>query len=372
MANANLRAVRVLGGDNLPQIVNRELGDGTRLLEVVQLNNLRWPYVSDRPLDKYGPAEVTYTLTSPLSLGATTISLSGVASYLIRPSMIALFIEQLPSGVVNSETVVVSKYDGATLTFATATVNSYRAGAYLYICMALAGRGVVLGTGDTILIPISQSSTSQVAGADVARLYGTDLLMNRGQSFESAGTYVYGDGGGYLQLDPVSGDLATVSGFDNLAQALGHRIQTSLGWNAYNPAFGSTVHELLGRAGNAPLIKLYANRLKVELLRDPRVASVQSVDAVFSDTIVTFKISFIPSGTTDAKARLLEVSIPLGALRHGCYRLYTNRLPHHRQRTGARLAIRHRESHRSQRRIGNAGLPRCAGGQHRGYGSKAD
>jgi phage baseplate assembly protein W len=75
-------------------------------------------------------------------------------------------------------------------------------------------------------------------------------------------------------------DLATVSGRDNLAQALTLRLLIARGELRAlgHPQYGSRVHELLGEALDGPNLELLRRHVRHALLGDPRVAQVTRVD----------------------------------------------------------------------------------------------
>lgn len=126
---------------------------------------------------------------------------------------------------------------------------------YLTDDPALASDTVLL-TGSAIMIPAAGQAGH---AGDPMSVFGQDVALPNGQ----------------LQVN--NGDLATLSGVDNLSQALRHNIDTEPGDLLFHPRYGCGAHHLLGRAdapANALLAEGYIRR---SLSADPRVASVRQV-----------------------------------------------------------------------------------------------
>jgi phage baseplate assembly protein W len=115
--------------------------------------------------------------------------------------------------------------------------------------------------GDYLKIPSAATTSSAVVGEDAL---GADTQMLNG-------AFVLSD----------SGDLAIVSGRENLAQALGHRIKTPYKTYLPHPGYGCEIHELLGAPNDATRNLLARGLIRRAMLRDPRAeeASVQAESA---------------------------------------------------------------------------------------------
>jgi phage baseplate assembly protein W len=132
---------------------------------------------------------------------------------------------------------------------------------------AQATAGVVL-TGSQILVPapvpVIQSTT------DPAKVFEVDAAL---------------DVNGLLQADE-NGDLAVVSGVDNLDQALSNRVETDNGELIWHPEYGTLVRQLLGSINGPNAGLLAANYNSAAVLLDPRVQSVdKSVVNIAVDSI---------------------------------------------------------------------------------------
>lgn len=85
-----------------------------------------------------------------------------------------------------------------------------------------------------------------------------------------------------VDLDLGPGDLATVSGLDNLVQALQLRLLIHRGHLSHlgHDNYGSRVADLIGEPldrGNLRLLERYARQA---ILADPRVAKIHSITAI--------------------------------------------------------------------------------------------
>ena len=91
-----------------------------------------------------------------------------------------------------------------------------------------------------------------------------------------------------LQVDE-SGDLAIVTGADNLRQQLGHRVATPRGQARRHPEYGCLIYRLLGTANGPMAAQLGAEYVKSALLADYRVDKVASSVATVTGDAVTIQ-----------------------------------------------------------------------------------
>lgn len=74
-------------GDTIESIAQKFLGDVSRSTEIVSLNRLRFPYISDDVYDQLTPAKATGTLNVPISAGDLSVNLASyVANGIISQS----------------------------------------------------------------------------------------------------------------------------------------------------------------------------------------------------------------------------------------------------------------------------------------------
>jgi hypothetical protein len=116
-------------------------------------------------------------------------------------------------------------------------------------------RGVLL-SGSLIRIPAPGGKST--GGASDGRAYGRDAAMaNR------------------LLTADSNGDLAVVSGVDNLSQQLRHRVVTPRGQAIRHPDYGCLIWKLSGKANSPVLGFIGAEYVKSTLAADYRVSSVE-------------------------------------------------------------------------------------------------
>lgn len=119
-----------------------------------------------------------------------------------------------------------------------------------------AGRNVRT-IGETLLIPLDADVEQGISTESwLDDFIGEDLELK--QDFRS----------------DIYGDLATVTGLQNLAQALDHRFMTERGELLYHPEYGSNLHQLVGR--REPFI---LEMIELEIIetayQDPRVDHIE-------------------------------------------------------------------------------------------------
>lgn len=126
----------------------------------------------------------------------------------------------------------------------------------------------VLLTGSQILVPAPVPVISSTT--DPAKVFEIDIAL---------------DVDGLLQAD-ADGDLAVVSGVDNLKQALKNRVVTDNGELIFHPEYGTLVRQLLGAMNGPNAGLLAAQYVSASLLLDPRVQSVdKSVVNIVGDDV---------------------------------------------------------------------------------------
>ena len=103
-------------------------------------------------------------------------------------------------------------------------------------------------------------------------LYGTDLKL----FMETRSEYM---GLGADLLVNQKGDLQTVSGRENLGQAILHRLLTRKGElrDIGHPDYGSRLHELIGEPNNERTRELVRLYVKECISQEPRVQDIKSL-----------------------------------------------------------------------------------------------
>ncbi|MDE2233358.1 MAG: hypothetical protein KGJ90_04590 [Patescibacteria group bacterium] len=109
-----------------------------------------------------------------------------------------------------------------------------------------------------------------------------------------------------------TGDFQTIAGYNNLAWALGRRLQTTLGTLIYHSDFGSRIPPEVGNVQTSASATRIAAFGKSALLSDPRVSSVGSPTSTLSGpNQITFNGQVIPSGFNSNPVIINEVISPL-------------------------------------------------------------
>ena len=146
-----------------------------------------------------------------------------------------------------------------------ATLIAINGLAYPYLTgdPSMAGPAVLL-YGSLIKVPASGSP--QTVGSDPTQVFGTDIAL---------------DNNGNLVLT-ATGDLQTVTGVENLSQALTNRIRTWLRELLFHLAYGCGIGATLGK-GNGPTTGLLgAAYVSTACRADPRVLDVVSSSVTVS------------------------------------------------------------------------------------------
>lgn len=139
-------------------------------------------------------------------------------------------------------------------------------------------KDTILKPGQSILIPNLNFAESKTAenevynNPDVKDNYGKDILINN------------------KDLDIYNGDLALVSGIENLRQALLNRYSTLVGARIRIEAYG--IQASIGDALNATsaLIQASVHQTTVE---DPRVDSVEDINFKGKGDNLTVSVTYI-------------------------------------------------------------------------------
>lgn len=99
--------------------------------------------------------------------------------------------------------------------------------------------------------------------------------------------------GGRLQVDSSTGDLAVVSGRDNLKQALANRIGTEPGELIYHPDYGCKIHKRKGAKNTATMTLVGRMDVQEALAQENRLKVINSItvtsdgDALIANADVT-------------------------------------------------------------------------------------
>lgn len=259
------------------------LGDASQWMQLVSANQLTPPYLTLNASEVYGPATADISLSSSLTSGANTISLSN------QPLNISeVYLSYAGSSGLVAEAVGIESYDGQTITLDAALKNSYPQGARIQLFSSYVIQNAVLLPGDTILIPV------QVQGF---------TLNNQQQLIDAFGSDL---------ADPVSfasGDLATVSGVSTLLQRIRAALQTLLGSLPLQPQFGSRLAYAIGTPSTS--VK-WSALMSDALLRLPEVQSVANTSISVQGS-TAYVSATVQVRTSDATLQLLNEAFSIAA-----------------------------------------------------------
>jgi phage baseplate assembly protein W len=146
---------------------------------------------------------------------------------------------------------------------------------------------VILNGTDFIIIPAAQAAT---ATPDPDDAFGTDILLN------ADGTLGLNGGG----------DFQSISGLDNLRQALVNALKTNEKELIYHPTYGTLVRRILGTVNGPTSTLLAAEYSKATIEADSRIQQVDSASAVtVGDSITVYVFAETINGSpVSAKATL--------------------------------------------------------------------
>jgi phage baseplate assembly protein W len=146
------------------------------------------------------------------------------------------------------------------------------------------------------------------------RRQGSDLALTRYVGVPSAAPLASADSWGSLDLQVAATDLGTVSGRENLAQALTLRLLTEQGALTAlgHPAYGSRLVSLIGRLNDRTarnLARLYV----IEAVRqEPRVKALTTLavtPAPGQPDTLRIDLSVLPLDDTDPLSLTLDVTL---------------------------------------------------------------
>lgn len=113
-------------------------------------------------------------------------------------------------------------------------------------------------------------------------------------------------------MPPWNGDFQMITGYNNLAWALGRRLQTTLGTLVYHKNYGSRIPPQVGAVQTSGTAGKIAAFGKSALLSDPRVAQVlQSFAVLESNFTVGYQGTVQPQGVGSVPTEINEVIAPI-------------------------------------------------------------
>jgi len=280
-------ATYVVGqGDTVEILAQKLLGDVIQESTLITLNQLRYPFISDNPIDQYARPKGNVFLIGSVT-NPTSVTISNPNSVLVNPNDTVFLLEGSANGAG-----VVKSISGNTITF-NAVVNGAFDQAAIVTVFANQQNVTtqVLKTGDTLLYP-HNPTIAAAQPSSYSLLLGTDLQL---------------DDDGFLLKS--NGDIATVSALANLVQAVQMRLQTPLGALMLHPQYGNELFDVMGEAGNSYFKGLAKHYIEECVLQDTRITSVVASNLAFSKDAMTVDLAIVPIGAQDPITQ--SVSIPI-------------------------------------------------------------
>lgn len=272
-------------GETLELIAQFLLGDIGKTDTLIKINRLRYPYISDNPIDQFAFAKGTARLVGSYT-DASSITISNINAVTIL-SQDTIYVQQ----GINRSSAVVKSISGSTISFVDPLLGSFDQSAILTIFANQQNITTqVLRTGDTLLYPQDAGSSNS---QQYELTFGTDWQL---------------DDAGFLKKE--NGDIARVSGYANLAQALLMRFKTAIGSLNLHREYGNKLYTILGEAGTSyffGLAKYYAIECGSQ---DPRVQAVDVVDLSTDEDQLYFTLLITPKGSQEQISQ--PISIPIG------------------------------------------------------------
>lgn len=282
---AKITHLKLRDGDTLEFIAGKYLADPSRWTDIVELNQLRSPFISNDHVDQLGPILTFDELTEDIPAGSTTIALP-----LLTPSLAVkhgtFHLHQLqPDGqvVCNNLTLAgpgVLLSDSSTqLSFTTATTTTFVAGTTWFLYPnPYTITTKVLKVGDTLILP-DPNTFQQVEDESVefARLLGTDIELNEKTH--------------KLHWDSKKHDFRTVAGVANMHQAIKLRLSTLPGELLYHPAYGNDLLNFVGRKNTAVFQALAAGIIHACLNQDIRIYAVEKIKVTTTGDVCTVDLA---------------------------------------------------------------------------------
>lgn len=147
--------------------------------------------------------------------------------------------------------------------------------------------------GDTIIIPLEINADDTIEDITENDSYGRDLLLDNDRENLS-----YGFNGEFVTT--ATGDVATTSGKETLAQDISHRLSTEYGTLMLHPTYGSNLLSIIGDKTFIGWEQKAIVEIARTILADPRVSDVRDISFSITDLGVHIKCIIItPLGLID-------------------------------------------------------------------------
>ncbi len=281
-------ATYIIGqGDNIKVLAQKLLGDSSLENTLVSINQLRYPFISDNPIDQFSRPKGNVLLTLQY-INASTLIINNPNSIVILPND-TVFVSQ---GSIFSSAVIQS-ISGNTVVLSTPLLGAFDQAATVVIFVNQQNiKSQVLITGSTLLYPPDPTQSLNLSNS---LLLGTDWRL---------------DGNGYLLR--ASNEVATVSGLNNLTQALSLRLVTPLGSLLLHSDYGNGLFDIIGEGGQPYFTGLAKYYIEQCILQEIRVQSATVTDLTFLNGTIIANVTVFPVGAQDPIS--MPIKIPIGGV----------------------------------------------------------
>lgn len=283
----------VAQGDTLESISMNQLGFD-QAANIIALNSLRYPYISDNPSDQYSQSKGTLQVTSGLNAGSSSFSFGNTNAVTVNP-LDTIFLSDVVSGLYEAVVVknVTPSSGSIAITTQTPLKNSYTFAATAIVFVNQENIITkVLQTGDTLYLPYVPSAIFSLSQT-TKDIFGTDWYVSDDGFFQRNGTQI--------QLS---------SGIDNAQQAMMLALRTPYRALPGEEEYGNKTFQIVGEAGEPyfwDLAQAYSSQC---VLADPRISSVQQTSIVTDGDSSNIVVHAVPA--TSQNVVTTQAPLPIG------------------------------------------------------------
>lgn len=283
----------VAQGDTLDSISQSQLGS-EQVDAIIQLNKLRYPYVSDDPYDQFAMPKGTLQIQGVIDSGVSLITLGNNNALTVNP-MDTIFIQDRSTGL--SESLVVSSVNqtsnSISISVSTPIKNNYSQSSIATLFVDQQNITTkVLKTGDTLYLPVTAPNVYSIS-QQTSDIFGTDIAL---------------DENGFIERTNTGWD--TVSGMKNLNQAIRKRWKTPIGGLPSDTTYGNGMWGLIGESNKDYYWQLSKSYAEQSARSDPRVANVTNVFLVASQDNQILHATIQPVNTPTGF--VVTANLPIG------------------------------------------------------------
>lgn len=295
----------LMQSDSLHTLAEQYMNDPSRWLEIAEYNGLTEPYIVTDIVDKYSNFGSTYlkvtraTFSNDLELPAgwqfktLPAILGGMVRYYevsedtllpagqsfgyvhVRCTVAGTF-GNLPA---NSITEVSEVHADSDVRFTAITNEDAITNGRDYRVLTVGDSIYIPTEGTLYAIPKSMTSMTDLVGGEDLALYPPN---GYGRSFEA----------------DSFGDLASISGLENIVQAINDRLTTEKGDLPLHPSYGTNIASIIGKPYMPYTKKMIELEIYEALSYEDRIENVRVTQVDVQGTTVKVEVYFNPANTT--------------------------------------------------------------------------